>query len=425
MRLTRTCAYLGYVAFAILILTAARNLRGQRLWVALAQSEAPNTPNRSSATDGWPIDGGSRVGDGGGNRGGADGRRAPVLLAPSASPHRRGFVRVASSQSPPSSCDGTAFPARGVFDPATPPYWRPDDCPVLPTFSPAAWRACMARRGGGRLFVAGNSIGRGIAFSAADLLSNHTHHPDARLSQRDACAKSKARARHYENPHATNRLSCVIPVDTDGGAQADAVRFLWKPHAWSTTWFADDFCAGEDPRSCWRAFFGGEGEPDDVLLLQMGLAYPMTWRDEATPSATPAASPPLYPGPGRPDVPVQWNATRVADAVSDFTAFLDAGVFRGTVVWVSTPLTRATTAAHYSNYDKFNSAIDALNAAVGPALRARGVPVIDMRRFADGLNWNAAHVDAVHPPREHYDAVVHALARAVCPGTGRSSESRA
>lgn len=163
------------------------------------------------------------------------------------------------SAAPGSACYGTAFPASGAFT-ASPPYWLPHDCPGrAPLFTAAAWRACMASRGGGRLFVSGNSIGRGIAFAAADLLSNRTHHPGARFSQRDACAKSKAPARGYENPHVTNRVSCVIPVGGDddavgGDGRDDAVRFLWKPHAWATTWMSDDFCAGEDPRGCWRRF---------------------------------------------------------------------------------------------------------------------------------------------------------------------------
>lgn len=146
----------------------------------------------------------------------------------------------------------------------------------------------------------------------------------------------------------------------------------------------------------------------------------MTWRDEATPTATPSAPPStatLSPLP----YPVPWPATRVADAVVDFTAFLDARVFAGTVVWVSTPRTRETTPGYFSNYARFNDAIEALDAAVGAALRARGVPIIDMRRFADGVQpGGATHVDAVHPPVAHYDAVVHALGRAVCPAAASS-----
>ena len=207
---------------------------------------------------------------------------------------------------------GRTYPLPGDFRRFMPPYFFPNastGCPPAPVLTARAWLSCLARRKG-RLFIAGNSLGRGIAFAWQTLLNNMTTHPD-RGYQKAVCAKSRPEG---AAEIASCQLQVSVPQDLLSGT-ADtitpddaAIRFMWRPRFWNTS-SGDvyDFCYGQTPRACYEGFFSPGSRPGDVLVLQTGLAY--------------------------------VEQERLAQYInSDFSELMNSGVFSGTVVWLSTPL---------------------------------------------------------------------------------------
>ena len=293
----------------------------------------------------------------------------------------------------PSHC-GRTYPLPGVFRADSPPYFFPNastGCPPAPVLTPTAWLTCLARRRG-RLFIMGNSLGRGIAYMWQSVLNGMTRHAD-RAAQKAACAKSPS-------AHNTDNIaSCVLDVGvppalngsgsgtSSGSVRSDAplsitpedaaVRFLWRPTFWNTSWEPYDFCNGKAPGECYGAFFSPESREGDVLVIQTGLGF----------------------------VEKQHLAPRMID---DFRDFMASGVFRGTVVWLSSPLAHPD-----KSWGGFNVYIDPLMDALAPVVIASGARVVDFRRFADGVSATNAFSDAIHPPLVFYEAVVHAAAAQV------------
>ena len=58
--------------------------------------------------------------------------------------------------------------------------------------------------------------------------------------------------------------------------------------------------------------------------------------------------------------------------------------------------------------------LDDMNNFLIPAMRERGVVVVDMRRFGADVPPNELYVDAIHPRDELYTAVLYHAFAAVC-----------
>ena len=283
----------------------------------------------------------------------------------------------------PARC-GRMIPIHGAFRPDAPPYFFPNassGCPPAPVMTGRSWLSCMARRKG-RLFNMGNSLGRGIAFTWASLLNNESTIVE-RSAQQESCHKTA------RDGDPTQAASCVvevrIPPELEGELSDASVRFLWRPRWYNSSWGGEDLCGDMHPVDCYSRLFGAQPSTGDVLVVQTGLAY------------------------------IEFGGTFRHLLTADFLNFIhkirDAGIFRGTIVWLSTPLAHPK-----KNWGGHNVAIDSvLNAApFASAVAAAGVRIVDFRRFADSVvNVDSAFRDAIHPPNEFYEAAVHAAAAQV------------
>jgi len=65
-------------------------------------------------------------------------------------------------------------------------------------------------------------------------------------------------------------------------------------------------------------------------------------------------------------------------------------------------------------WGSFAGMLDDMNNFLIPAMRERGVVVVDMRRFGADVPPDELYVDAIHPRDELYAAVLYHAFAAVC-----------
>ena len=79
------------------------------------------------------------------------------------------------------------YPWNGTTDVSlspSPPIFTPNNCPVPPVYTARAMRECLRGR---RVFMAGNSVGRGYAFELQGLLSGKA--APSRQEAKTSCTK--------------------------------------------------------------------------------------------------------------------------------------------------------------------------------------------------------------------------------------------
>lgn len=273
------------------------------------------------------------------------------------------------------------MPIAGRTDLRTPPYFFPAPhlCPEPPAFTPDSFLRCMARRGRGRMFFMGNSFARGMGYALAARLNGLSH--ATRDEQKQSCAK--VRAVVGVGNAASCTLNVTVPGSLSGSVAAGdaAIRVLWRATL-NSTGLKHDFCFGQPPAECYRDFFD-DSRPGDVLVTTVGMDYALGLRSVG------------LSGSGV----LNWT-------LADVDAFMDARWFKGTIVWTTIMLGHPA-----KNWGSYAGMLDAMNDFLVPVMRARGVTVVDMRRFGADLAPDALYVDAIHPHDEVYAAALfHAVA---------------
>jgi hypothetical protein len=156
----------------------------------------------------------------------------------------------------------------GPLNASQPPYFFPSQC-ALREWSPAAAQRCLQGR---RIFILGNSIARGFGF---ELLGSYYGGPIVqRADQKGEC-----------------QPSCTIPLvwyDIASFAAAReganmSVEFTWTQRLgpnlpWCNSHFEPCHVAHKEPGECVREELSSS-RPGDLLILYVGLLYPMTWAD--------------------------------------------------------------------------------------------------------------------------------------------------
>ena len=318
------------------------------------------------------------------------------LRAPPAAPTPPPVDAAAAPPSPPPATPhhsgrthcGGVLPLTG-HQSLLPPYYipDPDKCPVPVVHTLPTYAACLSRRGGGRLFFAGNSIARGIAFSVG---SSFTGIHINRLRQKQRCRKANDEAANSGDASVSCTISLLqgSAVAPNGTLPLEDVRFMWRESFWNRTG-DDGFCGPVAPLACWRQFFdsgpGGRHTSADVFISNGGRWYLEKLSKE-----------------GRLNVP-----TSIRNAVDDAKDFMAARVFTGPIVWLTTPWAKVG-----SSYGSFNPLMDQFNAGVAPELVKLGIHVIDYHAF---YGERESHfTDTIHPWNTTYMAAVHHVLGIVC-----------
>ena len=171
----------------------------------------------------------------------------------------------------PSALDCASQPLlSGPLNASQPPYFFPTQC-ALRAWSPAAAQRCLRGR---RIFILGNSIARGFGF---ELLASFFEGPVVqRKDQKGEC-----------------QPSCTIPlVWNDIASFASnkdeanmSVEFSWTQRLgpnmpWCPNHF-DPCEAPKEPKECVGEELRGS-RPGDLLIIYVGLLYPLTWADWET-----------------------------------------------------------------------------------------------------------------------------------------------
>ena len=270
---------------------------------------------------------------------------------------------------------------RGTWDASrVEPFFLPDpslcDAP-RPLVTPASLAACLVRRGKNRpakLFFAGNSLARGVAFTLSSWMLGNTVAP--RSDQMKTCLKAPDGVHEH----------CQIPL-SDGASPA---AFMWRD-AWGDTGVIPprkDWCFNKSAVACHAAFFGADSDPGDVFITNIARGYLESAFQRG----------------------LGVNQGFLNATLGDLDQFIASRVFAGTVVWATSPR------AHPNNtYGGYNEHTDRMNDFYAGELRQRGVSVMDHAHFISESTPPAGRwVDAIHPPTESYLSLVQFVLSDIC-----------
>ena len=158
---------------------------------------------------------------------------------------------------PADSC-GVVTPYEGVVRASDPPFFHASSCRAF-AFSAEQAHACLAGR---RVFIIGNSVGRGYAFELRAMLARAA--AASREEQKEQCAKAPPEERDGHSQ------SCVFD------AANVSVHYLWRQYlSEEPPWKPGgegDFCTSTPIRECYGRFFEASRE-GDILIFQQGLVY--------------------------------------------------------------------------------------------------------------------------------------------------------
>ena len=300
---------------------------------------------------------------------------------------------------------GGVVPLLGTLNSAKPPFYFPDPalCPMPHVFSGGDLLRCLKARDG-RVFFAGNSFARGMLFTLLRIATEDAAELPRGVNDRDAekilCDKNSARGSVNE--------SCVIMMDEGDSGASDAQRsasFLWRGSLWlpfdqmqnpsQAPGNSNDWCRLGSPAACWEAFFKGASQRGDVLISQTALGIAMAIE--------------------------RARKTITRDSVMILVAgmfgpFFASGVFKGTFVHVTAP--RAKPGGVWDSYDRTLALTNDVIVAylLENVTREHHVVIIDEAAFVAPPSTPAdvGWYDMIHPPQQHYAAVLYLAFAAVC-----------
>lgn len=259
-------------------------------------------------------------------------------------------------------------------------------------FSGASILRCLARRGNGRIFFVGNSFARGLAFALQRLVKFGLAQLLEWLLRKHVYSRMEEKAQSPKGRTNATAYSCELQLE-GSEAQAHAgllsMRFLWRPSLMVSAQhilapekpYLPDYCEGLPMQECYQPFFNGS-RPGDILIQNIGRGYAEAL--QTTRGFIPSI------------------ATRLA--IDDFDAFFAADLFRGDVVHVTMPHAEPT--GPYAGFDDWTDHINNVLVAHLAANFSR-VVVVDEAAFVRGdIRAEDAWEDAIHPPAQHYLAIL-------------------